>query len=454
MPADKPLPHNLDAERSVLGAILLDNKYLAPAAEQLTPSDFFLRDHQILFTEMLAMHEAATAIDLVTLSESLQSHGKMPPPPYGSAYIASLTDGLPRVLNLTHYAQIVHEKALIRRIIHQAANLQEKAWTGLTSPADLAIDLELMAKASSNGHGRARVAPIALTDFLQMELKPAEFVIDPILPSQGMALIYAWRGSGKTFFNLEIAVAIATGGPKLFNWNIPRARRVLYVDGEMPANELQDRLNGIVLGRGMRLPTMKRHFEIFTPDKCEGVSLNIVSAAGQRLIEDHLEGDDVVFFDNLSALGHANDSKESEAESWWPVQEWALRLRKKGITMIFLHHAGKKGEQRGTSSREDLMHTVIAMRRPADYEQHEGLRTEIHFEKLRKYMGAESVYPFELTMQTDQRGAVLWLQRPLKDIIEDRAREMFAKGMKVNEIAEDLHLSRFQVYRLKQKLSQ
>src|SRR6267142_905327 len=81
MPADttleKPLPNNLDAERSVLGAILLDNHALNPAIEHLRPEDFFLDQHRRVFTQMIALGESQQAIDLVTLTEEMHRKGDL-----------------------------------------------------------------------------------------------------------------------------------------------------------------------------------------------------------------------------------------------------------------------------------------------------------------------------------------------------------------------------------------
>src|SRR5258706_6920789 len=81
MPVDttleKPLPNNLDAERSVLGAILLDNHALNPAIEHLRPEDFFLDQHRRVFTQMIALGEVQQAIDLVTLTEELNRKGDL-----------------------------------------------------------------------------------------------------------------------------------------------------------------------------------------------------------------------------------------------------------------------------------------------------------------------------------------------------------------------------------------
>lgn len=470
----KPLPHSPDAERAILGAILLDNSYLETALEKLTPSDFFgtintsylagrpdmipfatregaSAPHQIIFATMMELHEAGLPIDTISMADRLTANRRLDAAG-GVAYLEQLQDGMPRVTNVAHYAAIVKEKSHLRGIIHGTQMIQQRALEGLTTANDLAADMDLLVRLASNGNGHAKPKPVTLSDFLMLELKPVSFVIDPILPAQGMALIYAWRGAGKTFFNLEIAAAVAAGGPKCFCWTIPEPRRVLYVDGEMPANELQDRLRKILIGRGMKMPEVARNFELFTPDLVEGHVLNIVTRAGQKLIEDHLEAGTLLILDNLSALGHAPGTSESESESWWPVQEWALSLRKKGITIIFIHHAGKKGEQRGTSAREDLMHTVIGMKKPADYSQHEGLRTEITFEKIRRYQGATGLYPFEIKMETDDRGGVVWFERPLVEIVEARVKELLGMGMKVSEVAEECHLSRYQVYRIQNRL--
>jgi hypothetical protein len=454
----KSLPHSLDAERAILGAILKDNAYLETALEKLTAMDFFKpKDspssvHGLLFATMMELQAAGLPIDTITMAERLSSVHKLEAAG-GVAYLEQLQDGVPSVTNVAHYASIVKEKSQIRAIIHGTEIIQNKALDGLMSAHELAADMDVLVRLGSNGNGHGRPKPIDFSEYLMTSLKPVSWVINPILPEQALALIYAWRGAGKTFFNLEIALAVATGGPRCFTWEIPEARRVLYVDGEMPANELQDRLKKILIGRGMKMPEPARNFQIFTPDLVEGHVLNIVTRAGQKLIEDHLETGTLLILDNLSALGHAPGSSESESESWWPVQEWALSLRKKGITIIFIHHAGKKGEQRGTSAREDLMHTVIGMKKPADYSQHEGLRTEITFEKIRRYEGAAGLYPFEIKMESDDRGGVRWLQRPLVEIIDARVKGLLGMGMKVSEVAEECHLSRYQVYRIQNRLA-
>ena len=142
MPTDttleKPLPNNLDAERSILGAILLDNNALNAAIETLKPEDFFLDQHRRVFVQMISLGEHQQGIDLVTLTEELHRRGELEASG-GAPYLASLVDGVPKVTNVQHYARIVKEKAVLRNLIHATHNIQQKAFEG-DDGADAILD--------------------------------------------------------------------------------------------------------------------------------------------------------------------------------------------------------------------------------------------------------------------------------------------------------------------------
>ncbi|HKW57649.1 MAG TPA: replicative DNA helicase [Candidatus Acidoferrum sp.] len=135
---EKPLPNNLDAERSVLGAILLDNHALNTAVENLRPEDFFLDQHRRVFTQMISLSETQQAIDLVTLTDALHRRGDLEAAG-GPPYLASLADGMPRVSNVEHYARIVKEKAILRNLIHTTHSIQQRAFEG-EDGADTILD--------------------------------------------------------------------------------------------------------------------------------------------------------------------------------------------------------------------------------------------------------------------------------------------------------------------------
>ena len=142
MPVDsqleRPLPSNLDAERSILGAVLLDNNALNTAIESLKAEDFFLPQHRNVFTQMIALADAQQAIDLVTLTEELHRRGELEASG-GAPYLASLVDGVPRVSNVEHYARIVKEKAILRNLIHATHSIQQRALEG-EEGADAILD--------------------------------------------------------------------------------------------------------------------------------------------------------------------------------------------------------------------------------------------------------------------------------------------------------------------------
>src|SRR5579863_10346396 len=135
---ERPLPHNLEAERSILGAVLLDNHALNAAIERIRSEDFFLSQHRQIFERMIQLGEHQQAIDVVTLMDDLARRGKLEAAG-GVAYLSQLADGLPRVTNVEHYARIVKEKAVLRNLAYSAAAIQEQALAA-GDDADVILD--------------------------------------------------------------------------------------------------------------------------------------------------------------------------------------------------------------------------------------------------------------------------------------------------------------------------
>jgi replicative DNA helicase len=117
--ADSILPVNMEAERSILGAILLDNTCFSQAAAMLKADDFSLDSHRRIYGHMRVLGDSSRPIDFVTLTEELGRNRELEAIG-GVAYLTSLTDGLPRVQNIEHYIRIVRDKAILRGIIHAA----------------------------------------------------------------------------------------------------------------------------------------------------------------------------------------------------------------------------------------------------------------------------------------------------------------------------------------------
>src|SRR5471032_3191875 len=124
---ERTLPHNLEAERSVLGAILLHNDAFNLAAEVIDSGDFFRDAHRRIFDKMVKLVERGDAIDLVTLKEELGRSGELDEVG-GPAYISALVDGVPRSTNVEHYARIIKEKATLRNLIFSANKILANAY--------------------------------------------------------------------------------------------------------------------------------------------------------------------------------------------------------------------------------------------------------------------------------------------------------------------------------------
>src|SRR5579864_5246748 len=123
----RSMPSNVEAERAVLGAILLDNDAYNQAAEYLRAEDFSLDSHRRIYLRMAELAETGRPVDFVTLTEQLGQNNEIEAIG-GSAYVMSLTDGLPRVRNIEHYVKIVKDKALLRGLIHAATSAIEQAY--------------------------------------------------------------------------------------------------------------------------------------------------------------------------------------------------------------------------------------------------------------------------------------------------------------------------------------
>src|ERR671925_2078456 len=136
--AERPLPHNLEAERSVLGAILLHNDAFNLAAEVIDAQDFYRDAHRRIFDKMVKLAERGAAIDLVTLKEELGRSGDLDEVG-GPAYIAALVDGVPRSMNVEHYARIIKEKATLRSLIFSANRIVATAYDA-EEEADVILD--------------------------------------------------------------------------------------------------------------------------------------------------------------------------------------------------------------------------------------------------------------------------------------------------------------------------
>jgi DnaB-like helicase N terminal domain/AAA domain len=218
---ERPLPHNVDAERSVLGAIVLDNQSLQVAADRLRAEDFFLPQNRLIYQCMLQLSEKSQPIEPLTMGEHLERLGQLESAG-GIAYLSELADGLPRVSNVEHYARIVRDKALLRNLIHSAAAIQEEAFAANDDADKILANSggKIAALCARTGLG---IEPAAWMDVFHSweefeNCPPLSFAIEGFLQNDGATMIGGLSGHGKTLMLCSIVRALLAGkGARLWD---------------------------------------------------------------------------------------------------------------------------------------------------------------------------------------------------------------------------------------------
>jgi replicative DNA helicase len=244
---DRVLPHNLEAEKSVLGAILLHNEALIEASEHLEPAHFFREAHRRIYTHMLGLSAAGVVIDLVTLKDVLTKEGELEEIG-GPAYIAAFIDGVPKSTSVAHYARIVREKSDLRQAIFTANKMLTDAYDADQQAAAVVEHAEqairaLSDRATTTGfESMAAIAPRAMDLLERMHqtrggvsgvptgFTELDHTIRGLQPGT-LVVVGARPGVGKTSLGLNVASHAAAAG-----------RRVGFFSLEMPNEELFIRL--------------------------------------------------------------------------------------------------------------------------------------------------------------------------------------------------------------------
>ncbi len=279
---------------------------------------------------------------------------------------------------------------------------------------------------------------ILARDLMVADLPPRQMLLAPLMTTKTLALLYGPRGLGKTFVAMGIAWAVASGGSFL-GWSAAQPARVVYLDGEMAAEEMRDRL-------GLFGPVPDR-LEFMLADLDVGATIpDLGSPNGQATLLGMLGGlPDLLVIDNLASLAGI---RTKDPDPWRQIQRLVLMLRRVQTAVLIVHHANKEGLQRGTSRREDIVDLVMAIRRPADYRPSDGARFELHFEKARSLYGA-AIDPIEaqLAVDTDGRAQWNWSKTEAREL--DQVAMLLRAGLNPYQIARELGISKSKAYRLR-----
>jgi len=286
---------------------------------------------------------------------------------------------------------------------------------------------------------------VSSVDLLGLTLTPKAPYLD-WLTERSLAMVYGPRGVGKTLWLLELALCLSMPRPFL-KWRAHQQVSVLFVDGEMALDSLQDRVRQLAGDH----PPPGLHF---LPSELvyarSGRDLTLTGAADRQDLDAMLDtyGIKVLILDNVSCLFPGLD--ESKKQDWEPINAWLIRLRHRGITVLVGHHAGKNGQQRGTSGREDALDTIIALTLPPGHQAQDGCHVHMRFEKSRGVKGP-TVEPLDVRLDESPHGQV-WTYAPLEATRTEQVKTMLTDGIPPKVIAEELAIHLSYVYRMKKQL--
>ena len=249
------------------------------------------------------------------------------------------------------------------------------------------------------------------------ELPKRDFIIDSVLPTQSLSMIYGERGIGKTWATISLGLSVAHGS-SFFGYEVAQCRRVLHIDGEMALSDIKERITRLC-------PNPPENFMVLSSELLylKDEPLNLNDEADQKRIIDTLQrlgqlgiSPELLVFDNLSSLSTGIDENDNSALD--AQLKFFLQLRHSGYSALLVHHAGKSGQQRGASRREDLLDLSIHLSRPdrkaTAPQSHHGAHCILEFAKVRGRPPPRSRLDLKLSELSD--GRLEWLVDDAPDV--------------------------------------
>jgi putative DNA primase/helicase len=273
-------------------------------------------------------------------------------------------------------------------------------------------------------------------------LKPRVPLLGGWLCESDYGIIFGARGVAKTWYSLMIANAVATGGT-IGEWTADAPKKVLFIDGEMPADMIRDRLLGF---GGTENITLLNHEILF--DRTQKV-INVTSKSQQdALLQLCIQtGFKLLILDNLSVC--AFGIKENDSFEWEQLHRWLLQFRRHGIAVILLHHAGKTGQIRGTTKREDAAAWVISLTDAKERsEDKRGSRFISYFAKQSRNCMNTPAYEWHVVLE-DGRVDINWKLAHGSDLVLQCIKEGVSE---CSMIASEMGVSAASVCRMVKKL--
>ncbi|MFZ6819666.1 AAA family ATPase [Undibacterium sp. Ji22W] len=293
---------------------------------------------------------------------------------------------------------------------------------------------------------------LRLGDMLKVVLPPDEQLLGEMMLAKSIGMLAGPRGSGKSWLALLIGYAIACS-KTLPPWGTGAGVPVAILDGEMRAAGLQDRI-ALIHAYNTNQKSIKdaeNNLHIISRDFMGDAIGSIDTEEGQKSINDLIEPEvKLIIIDNLSAW---TSGGREDSNSWAKVKNWLIKMRLQGVAILLIHHTGKNGQQRGSSSHEDLLDYSILLSPLPSSQNRQDTRFSIEHTKLRDYI-PELRQIFEYSIWSEDGafrfdGAPAGIKLSVNEADMLRLRE---EGLSLEAIATKLGINKSTVSRCLKKL--
>jgi len=361
-------PQSLEAESSVLGAILLDNEAINLVLELLQPEDFYRESHRKMFRAMIELSDRSEPVDVITLSDCLKNRGDLDAVG-GSAYLTSLNDFVPTAANVSYYARIVREKAILRHLINAATEI---ATRGYEEQGNVEEFLDTAEKVIFDiSEKKIKASFVAVRDMIKDTLKTVEKLYDRKEMVTGVAtgyedldkltaglqpsdlIIVAGRPSmGKTAFSLNIGAhaAFAGVGVAVFSLEMAKEQLVLrMLCSEARVNNSKVR-SGYLSERdfpNLAKAAGRLHEAPIYIDDTPAISVLELRAKARRLVRDRSKKIGLIVVDYLQlmrGMGAASNREQEISEISRSLKALAKELN---VPVIGISQLNRRVEDRG-----------------------------------------------------------------------------------------------------------
>ncbi|WP_315437543.1 replicative DNA helicase [uncultured Selenomonas sp.] len=383
MPEGRVPPQSIEAELSVLGAMMLKKEAVTQAIELLRSDEFYRQAHRVVFEAMESLVREGEPVDIVTVTESLRKSGLLEQVG-GITFLANLTNSVPSTANLAHYAKIVKEKAILRSLIDVSTEIAGMAYEG---SEDIAVQLdgaEQKILAIAGGRTTGTFTPIKDVVFDAVDrvnqlaqskggitgLSTGLVTLDSVtrgLQKSDLIIVAARPAMGKTAFVLNLAthVALQGGTVAFFSLEMPREQlmhRIFCAEGQIDATHLaRGELDEEEWSRLVKVADRMIKTNLYFDDTSSTTVMDIRTRARRLKAERGLDLIAIDYLQLIQAPGRAENRTLAVAEMTRSLKVLAREL---SVPIIVLSQLS-----RATEGRSDKRPMLSDLRESGSIEQ-------------------------------------------------------------------------------------